>query len=135
MIYFSYKLLLYNNYAGDVLNFDMAQAMAREEGIKVDIVRINDEISSAPPEKAEDRRGTTSDHIIIKIAGASAECGLDFELIIKLLKKAIYNSRSLGVSLSPCSLPETGETTFNLEEGKMEFGMGLHGKAGIKKLI
>jgi dihydroxyacetone kinase-like protein len=127
-------ILLYNNYAGDVLNFDMAQDMARDEGIRVDTVTINDEISSAPPERAFDRRGTTSDHIIIKIAGASSESGLPFDAVIKLLKKAIYNSRSLGVSLSPCSLPETGKTTFVLEEGKMEFGMGLHGEAGIKRV-
>lgn len=127
-------LLLYNNYAGDVLNFNMAQDMAREEGIKVDTVRVNDEISSAPLERAEERRGTTSDHIVIKIAGASAEAKLSFKSIIELLKRTIYNSRSLGVSLSPCSFPETGETTFTLEEGKMEFGMGLHGEAGIKRV-
>ncbi len=127
-------ILLYNNYAGDVMNFDMAQDMARQEGIKVGTVRINDEISSAPRERAQDRRGTTSDHVIIKIAGAASEEGLDFKTIIKLLKKAIYNSRSLGVSLSACTLPETGQATFELEEGKMEFGMGLHGEAGIKRV-
>jgi len=127
-------LLLYNNYRGDVLNFGIAQDMAREEGIKVETVLINDEISSAPRERMEERRGTTADHIIIKIAGAASESGLDFDSIIKLLKKAIYNSRSLGVSLSPCTLPETGLATFSLEEGKMEFGMGLHGEAGIKRV-
>jgi len=127
-------ILLYNNYAGDVLNFDMAQDMARDKGIKVDTVRVNDEISSAPLERAYDRRGTTSDHIIIKIAGAASESGLPFDSVIKLLKKTIYNSRSLGVSLSPCSLPETGKPTFVLEEGKMEFGMGLHGEDGIKRV-
>jgi len=125
-------ILLYNNYAGDALNFNMAQDMARDEGIKVDTVRVNDEISSAPQERAEDRRGTTSVHIIIKIAGASSESGMPFDLVIKLLKKTIYNSRSLGVSLSPCSLPETGRPTFTIEEGKMEFGIGIHGEAGIK---
>ena len=127
-------LLLYNNYRGDVLNFGIAQDMAREEGIKVETVLINDEISSAPRERMEERRGTTSDHVIIKIAGAASESGLDFDSLIKLLKKAIYNSRSLGVSLSPCTLPETGLATFSLEEGKMEFGMGLHGEAGIKRV-
>lgn len=127
-------ILLYNNYRGDVLNFGIAQDMAREEGIKVETVLINDEISSAPKERMEERRGTTADHIIIKIAGAASESGLDFDSLIKLLKKAIYHSRSLGVSLSPCTLPETGLATFSLEEGKMEFGMGLHGEAGIKRV-
>ncbi len=127
-------ILLYNNYSGDVFNFDMAQNLAREEGILVDTVLINDEISSAPIENIEDRRGTTADHIIIKIAGAAAQSRMDFESVKELLKRAIYNSRSLGVSLSACTLPETGLATFTLEEGKMEFGMGLHGEAGIKKV-
>jgi phosphoenolpyruvate---glycerone phosphotransferase subunit DhaK len=127
-------ILLYNNYAGDVLNFDMAQEMAKDEGIRVDTVRVNDEISSASLERAFDRRGTTADHVIIKIAGAASGAGLGLEEIINLLNRAIYNSRSLGVSLSPCSLPETGMATFTLEEGKMEFGMGLHGEAGIKRV-
>jgi phosphoenolpyruvate---glycerone phosphotransferase subunit DhaK len=127
-------ILLYNNYSGDVFNFDIAQNLARKEGILVDTILINDEISSAPIERMDDRRGTTADHIIIKIAGSAAQSGMDFESIKKLLKKAIYNSRSLGVSLSACTLPETGLATFTLEEGKMEFGMGLHGEAGIKKV-
>jgi len=127
-------ILLYNNYSGDVFNFDVAQDLARKEGILVDTILINDEISSAPVERMDDRRGTTADHIIIKIAGSAAQSGMDFESIKKLLKKAIYNSRSLGVSLTACTLPETGLATFTLEEGKMEFGMGLHGEAGIKKV-
>ncbi|MFA5400839.1 MAG: dihydroxyacetone kinase subunit DhaK [Dehalococcoidia bacterium] len=127
-------ILLYNNYAGDVLNFGIAQDMAREEGIEIETVLINDEISSAPLDRMEDRRGTTSDHLIIKIAGAASAAGLDMNSLVKLLRKAIFNSRSLGVSLSACSLPQTGLATFTLEEGKMEFGMGLHGEAGVKKV-
>lgn len=127
-------ILLYNNYSGDVFNFDVAQGLARKEGILVDTVLINDEISSAPKEYMDDRRGTTADHIIIKIAGAAAQSGMDFDSVIKLLRKAVFNSRSLGVSLSACTLPETGLASFVLEEGKMEFGMGLHGEAGIKKV-
>jgi len=127
-------ILLYNNYSGDVFNFGLAQDLARKDKILVDTVLINDEISSAPVERMDDRRGTTADHIIIKIAGSAAQSGMNFESIKMLLKKAIFNSRSLGVSLSACTLPETGLSTFSLEEGKMEFGMGLHGEAGIKKV-
>jgi dihydroxyacetone kinase-like protein len=127
-------ILLYNNYAGDVLNFGIAEEMAREEGIQIETVLINDEISSAPLDRMGDRRGTTSDHVIIKIAGAASAAGLDINSLVKLLRKAIFNSRSLGVSLSACSLPQTGLSTFSLEEGKMEFGMGLHGEAGVKKV-
>ena len=127
-------ILLYNNYAGDVLNFDMAQEDAEDEDIQIATVLINDEISAFPVEQMEERRGTTADSLVIHIAGAAAESGLDFEAMIALLKKAVFNSRSLGVSTAPCTLPETGLTTFELPEGRMEFGMGLHGEAGVKQV-
>ncbi len=127
-------ILLYNNYTGDVLNFNMAQDMAIDEGIKVDTVLINDDISSAPKDRREDRRGTTADHIIIHLAGAASEEGMSHRDLQKFLNKAIENSRSLGVSLSGCTLPGAQKPTFTLEEGKMEFGMGLHGEAGIKRV-
>jgi dihydroxyacetone kinase-like protein len=127
-------LMVYCNYEGDVLNFNMAQEMAIDEGIKVDQVRINDDISSAPKDQREGRRGTTATPLVLKIAGAASEAGLEFEQLKATVQKAVDNSRSLGVSLSACTLPETGMETFSLEEGKMEFGMGLHGEAGIKKV-
>lgn len=127
-------ILLYNNYAGDVLNFNMAQEEAQDDGIRVETVLINDEISAFPVEKMEERRGTTADHLVIHIAGAAAESGMDFDSLIRLLKKAIFNSRSLGVSTAPCTLPETGLSTFELPDGRMEFGMGLHGEAGVKQV-
>jgi phosphoenolpyruvate---glycerone phosphotransferase subunit DhaK len=127
-------LLVYCNYAGDVLNFDMAQEMAIDEGFKVDQVRINDDVSSGPKDRREGRRGTTAAPLVLKIAGAASEAGLDFDNLKKVVQKAVDNARSLGVSLSACTLPETGLATFSLEDGKMEFGMGLHGEAGIKKV-
>ena len=127
-------LLVVANYAGDVLNFGMAQEMAIDEGHKVDQVRINDDISSGPKDKREGRRGTTAIPIVLKIAGAASSAGMEFEPLKALVQKAVDNSRSLGVSLSACTLPETGMATFTLEDGKMEFGMGLHGEAGIKKV-
>ena len=127
-------LLVYCNYTGDVLNFNMAQEMAIDEGIKVDQVRINDDISSGPKNNREVRRGTTATPLVLKIAGAASTVNLNFDTLKALVQKAVDNSRSLGVSLSGCTLPETGLATFSLEDGKMEFGMGLHGEAGIKKV-
>lgn len=127
-------ILLYNNYAGDCLNFDMAQDFARMEDIKVETVLINDEISAFPPDKAEERRGTTADHVVIHIAGAAAEAGLTFEEVKAVIQRAVFNSRSLGVSTSACTLPETGKATFELPDGRMEFGMGIHGEAGVKQV-
>jgi dihydroxyacetone kinase-like protein len=127
-------LLVYCNYAGDVLNFEMAMEMAQDEGIKVDQVKINDDVSSSPKDNRGNRRGTTAAPIIFKIAGAASSTGMDLDSLKKVVQKAVDNSRSLGVSLSACTLPETGMATFSLEEGMMEFGMGLHGEAGVKKV-
>jgi len=126
-------LLLYNNYAGDVLNFDMAQEKALAEGISVRTVLVNDEISSAPRGQEAQRRGTTADHIVIKIAGAAAENMLSLEEVVRVTRKAIAGSRSLGVALSSCTLPATGREIFDLPDAMMELGMGLHGEPGVDR--
>jgi dihydroxyacetone kinase len=126
-------MLLYNNYAGDVLNFDMAQERARAEGISVRTVLVNDEIASAPRGQEAQRRGTTADHIIIKIAGAAAEKMLPLDQVVRVTEKAIAGSRSLGVALSSCTLPATGKEIFDLPDDKMEVGMGLHGEPGVER--
>ena len=126
-------ILLYNNYAGDVMNFDMAQERARAEGLEVQTVLINDEIASAPKGREQERRGTTADHVIIKIAGEAAEQKRPMEEVLRIAKKAIAGSRSLGVALSSCTLPATGKEIFALPDGKMEIGMGLHGEPGVER--
>jgi dihydroxyacetone kinase-like protein len=127
-------MLLYNNYAGDVMNFDLAQDMARAQGIRVETVLINDEIASAPKGREQDRRGTTADHIIIKIAGAAAERRLPMEEVLRITHKAVAGARSLGVALSSCTLPATGKEIFYLPDDKMELGMGLHGEPGVARI-
>jgi dihydroxyacetone kinase-like protein len=126
-------LLLYNNYAGDVMNFDLAQDMARAEGIEVDTVLVNDEIASAPKGSEQERRGTTADHLVIKTAGAAARRGLPLAEVVRVARKAVAGSRSLGVALSSCTLPATGKEIFELPDGKMEIGMGLHGEPGVER--
>jgi dihydroxyacetone kinase-like protein len=127
-------VLLYNNYAGDVLNFDQAQETARAAGLRVQTVLINDEIASAPKGREQELRGTTSDHLIIKIAGAAAERRLSLEEVIRITRKAIAGARSLGVALSSCTLPATGREIFELPDDKMELGMGLHGEPGVERI-
>jgi phosphoenolpyruvate---glycerone phosphotransferase subunit DhaK len=127
-------MLLYNNYAGDVLNFDMAQEMARDDGRAVETVLINDEITSAPKGREEERRGTTADHVIIKIAGAAAEAGASLEELVAVTRKAIAGARSLGVGLSSCTLPATGTEIFFIADDEMEIGMGLHGEPGVERI-
>jgi phosphoenolpyruvate---glycerone phosphotransferase subunit DhaK len=127
-------ILLYNNYAGDVLNFDMAQEKARAEGIDVRTILINDEIASAPRGREKERRGTTADHIVIKMAGAAAEKMLPIDEVVRITEKAIAGSRSLGVALSSCTLPATGKEIFDLPDSMMEVGMGLHGEPGVERI-
>jgi dihydroxyacetone kinase len=126
-------MLLYNNYAGDVLNFDLAQEKARAQGIPVRTVLVTDEIASAPKGREAERRGTTADHIVIKMAGAAAEQGLSLEEVVRITEKAVSGSRSLGVALSSCTLPATGREIFDLPDDKMEIGMGLHGEPGMER--
>jgi dihydroxyacetone kinase-like protein len=126
-------VLLYNNYAGDVLNFDAAQQKARAEGIDVRTVLVNDEIASAPKGREAERRGTTCDHVVIKIAGAAAGRMLPLDEVVRITSRAIAGSRSLGVALSSCTLPATGREIFDLPEDMMEVGMGLHGEPGVER--
>lgn len=127
-------MLLYNNYAGDCLNFDMAQDMAREEGIEVETVLINDEIASAPKGREQERRGTTADHVVIKMAGAVAESKAPLSEVIRVTRKAVAGARSLGVGLSSCTLPATGKDIFEIADDEMEIGMGLHGEPGVERI-
>ena len=126
-------MLLYNNYEGDRLNFDMAQDMARAEGIEVGTVLINDEIASAPRGQEEQRRGTTADLVVIKIAGAVAETKAPLAEVVRVTRKAVSCSRSLGVGLSSCTLPATGREIFEISDDEMEIGMGLHGEPGVER--
>jgi dihydroxyacetone kinase-like protein len=126
-------LYLYNNYAGDNMNFDIAAEMAADEGIVTKTVRIYDDVASAPPEQKEERRGIAGDVFIIKISGGVAATVQDLAEIVRVTEKARNNTRSMGVALSAGSLPETGEPTFELPEDEIEIGMGLHGEAGVSR--
>ena len=126
-------LYLYNNYAGDNMNFDIGAEMAADEGIDIKTVRIYDDVASAPPEQKEERRGIAGDVFIIKISGGAAATIKDLDEVVRITEKARDNTRSMGVALSAGSLPETGEPTFELPEDEIEIGMGLHGEAGVAR--
>jgi dihydroxyacetone kinase-like protein len=117
-------MLLYNNYAGDCLNFDMAQEMARAEGTTVETVLINDEIASTPKGREQERRGTTCGHVIIKIAGAVAGTMEPLDEVLRVTRKAVAGARS----------PATGKEIFEIADDEMEIGMGLHGEPGLERL-
>lgn len=124
-------LYLYGNYAGDVLNFDMGAEMAAEDDIRVETVTVKDDVYSS--DNFEDRRGVAGDLIVFKTAGAAAAKGLDLDEVVRVTEKANKNTFSLGVALSSATLPVTGEPIFEMDEGEMEVGMGLHGEPGIER--
>ncbi|GHU93034.1 dihydroxyacetone kinase [Spirochaetia bacterium] len=130
-------LCLFGNYGGDVMNLAMAREMVEFDDIKTTAAFGRDDVASSPPETAEKRRGVAGIVFAYKIAGAAAEKGLDLEEVTALTQKALDNTRSLGVALSPCILPEVGKPTFSIKEDEIEIGMGIHGEPGIevKKMI
>jgi len=126
-------LFLYGNYAGDVLNFDMAAEMLALEGIAVNSVRICDDVASAPPERRSERRGIAGDLFAIKAAGARAEEGANLEEVTAAAEMANQNCRSMGIALSSCTIPASGRPIFEISEEEMELGMGLHGEPGVRR--
>ncbi len=126
-------LFVYGNYAGDNLNFDMAEEMCRAEGMKTAHVREWDDFASAPKERITDRRGIAGDVYTIKIAGAACDAGLSLEEVVRITEKARDNTNTIGLATSPGTLPGNEKPTFEIADDEMEFGMGLHGEPGIER--
>jgi len=124
---------IYGNYGGDVMNFDMATEMADMEDILVKTVLVRDDVASAPPEEAGRRRGVAGMVFAFKIAGAKADQGGSQDEVVAVTEKALANIRTMGVALSPCTVPMAGRPTFTIGEGEMEIGMGIHGEPGKKR--
>lgn len=123
--------VLYGNYAGDNMNVKMAIQDAEDDGIQVDRVVANDDVPSAPLEEKEKRRGVAGEVLMWKAGGAKAALGGSLDEVISSAKKAIDNTRSIGIGLSSCTIPAVGKPNFSIEPGKMEVGIGHHGEPGI----
>lgn len=124
-------LRLYGNYGGDVMNFDMAGEMVEFEDIECTTVLLADDVASAPPAEAEKRRGVAGMVYAFKIAGAAADDGRDLAGVTAAAQKAADACRSIGVALSPCTVPQAGKPTFEIGDDEMEMGMGIHGEPGV----
>jgi dihydroxyacetone kinase-like protein len=124
-------LRLYGNYGGDVMNFDMAGEMLEFDDIRSTTVLLADDVASAPPEEASKRRGVAGMVYAFKIAGAAAETMADLDEVTRITQKAADACRSIGMALSPCTVPQAGKPTFHIGEDEMEMGMGIHGEPGI----
>jgi len=124
-------LLVIKNYTGDILNFEMAAELAEAEGIKVDHVVVNDDVAVEDSSYTTGRRGIAGTVFVHKIAGAKAEKGGSLDEVKTVAEKTIKNVRSMGMAISPCSIPAAGKPSFTLEDNEMEMGIGIHGEPGI----
>ena len=125
---------LYGNYSGDNMNVKMAARMAKKENIEVKTVVANDDVPSAPTDQREKRRGVAGEILMWKVGGAKAATGASLDEVIASAQKAIDNTRSVGIGITPCTLPAVGHPNFQIEDGYMEVGIGHHGEKGIDVL-
>lgn len=123
---------LYGNYAGDNMNVKMAQKLAAKDGIRVGTVVANDDVPSAPQTERDKRRGVAGEVLMWKVGGAKAATGASLGEVIEAAQKAIDNTRSIGVGMTPCTIPAVGKPNFQIEPGKMEVGIGHHGEPGVE---
>ena len=128
-------LFLYGNYSGDGMNFDIAAEILAEEGIECRTVRATDDIASAPPEKMSDRRGVGGLAFLYKLAGAAAQFErYTLPALEALAQKANHNTRTIGVALSGCALPQSDAFNFTLADNEIELGIGIHGEPGLCRM-
>ncbi len=126
-------LMVVKNYTGDVMNFEMAADMARDEGIKVDEVVVNDDVAVDGSLYTVGRRGIAGTVFVHKIAGAKAETGASLEDVKAVAEKVIANVRSMSMAITPCTVPAAGKPGFEIAEDEMEIGIGIHGEPGTHK--
>ncbi|MFD3807570.1 dihydroxyacetone kinase subunit DhaK [Streptomyces sp. NPDC058611] len=126
-------LFVVKNYTGDVLNFDMAAELAEEDGIRVERMLVDDDVAVTDSLYTAGRRGTGATLFVEKIAGAAAEAGAPLDQVAAVARRVNGASRSFGVALSACTTPAKGSPTFDLPDGELELGVGIHGEPGRER--
>ncbi len=121
------------NYTGDVLNFKMAADEVADEGIKVEAVVMDDDVAVQDSLYTAGRRGVGATVLAEKIAGAAAERGDDLAAVAGIARRVNERARSFGIALSSCIPPASGSHIFDLPEGEMEVGIGIHGEPGRRR--
>src|SRR6476660_8076359 len=125
-------ILAFGNYAGDRLNFGVAQERLIDEGIDTRIVYVTDDVASASREEQGKRRGIAGTFTVYKIAGAAAEDGADLDEVERVMAKANDATYSFGVAFAGCTMPGATAPLFTVADGQMDFGLGIHGEPGIR---
>ncbi|CAM5269135.1 dihydroxyacetone kinase subunit DhaK [Streptomyces avidinii] len=126
-------LFVVKNYTGDVLNFEMAAELAEEDGLRIECVLVDDDVAVTDSLYTAGRRGTGATLFVEKIAGAAAEEGAPLDRVASLARQVNESSRSFGVALSACTTPAKGSPTFDLPDGELELGIGIHGEPGRER--
>ena len=126
-------LLIVKNYSGDIMNFGNAANMAREDGISVECIKVDDDIAVEDSLYTVGRRGVAGTVFVHKVAGAAAEQGKTLSEVKSIAQKAAESVRSIGFALTSCTVPAKGTPTFALLEDEIEYGVGIHGEPGIQK--
>ncbi len=127
-------LFIVKNYSGDVMNFEMAADMLRGEGIEVESVIIDDDVAVENSLYTQGRRGVGTTVLAEKICGAAADKGYDLKRLAELCRKVNGWGRSMGMALTPCTVPTAGKPTFQLADDEMEIGIGIHGEPGRERM-
>ncbi|CAG2201086.1 DAK [Mytilus edulis] len=125
-------VVIIKNYTGDRINFGLAVERAKHEGYKCDMVVVGEDCALKSSDKTAGRRGLCGTILIEKICGALAEEGRSLEDIARIAKDAVLKMGTIGLSLSPCTIPGAG-ATFTLGADEIELGLGIHGEAGVKR--
>jgi dihydroxyacetone kinase len=126
-------VLIVKNYTGDRLNFGIAAEMARAEGIPVEVVVVADDVALPESEHTAGPRGIAGTVLVHKVAGASAEAGAPLAEVAAEARAAASSVKTMGVALSPCTVPAAGKPGFVLGEGEVELGLGIHGEPGVRR--
>ncbi|MEA4854279.1 MAG: dihydroxyacetone kinase subunit DhaK [Christensenella sp.] len=126
-------LLIIKNYSGDMMNFKNAAALAEEDGIAVDYIKVDDDIAVQDSLYTVGRRGVAGTVFVHKITGAAAEKGYPLAQVKRIAQKAADSVKSIGFALTSCTVPAKGTPTFELGETEMEYGVGIHGEPGIER--
>ena len=126
-------LLLVNNYTGDRMAFDMGKEMAESEGVKVEILMINDDVAVKDSTYTVGRRGVAGNFFVIKAVGAASEQGADLDECVRIGRKVNDVTRTMGVGLTACTPPAKGSPLFELGDDEMEMGVGIHGEPGRER--
>ena len=126
-------LMIIKNYSGDMMNFQNGAALATEDGIKVDYVKVADDIAVKDSLYTVGRRGVAGTVFVHKIAGAAASKGYELAQVKAIAQKAADNVISLGFAFTSCTVPDKGTPTFILADDEMEYGVGIHGEPGIRR--